>query len=206
MSSHDERLTGAIAAQQGASAPRAPRAAAQARPTERRAHGDDALRDDRAGEERYLAENRELTDDERLAMFRAARFNAVLPDLPEFDGYHVCWLTTSNPRDSIPQRMRMGYELITVDMCPAWDGVGLKVGPIDNVVGVNEMVAARLPRRLYTAYMKQAHHVDPLSEEEALRATMVEHAENARRIGARVENGDGMEALAEKVAPPTFRD
>ncbi|HET8730778.1 MAG TPA: hypothetical protein VFM34_06680, partial [Moraxellaceae bacterium] len=58
-------------------------------------------RDTRRAQERDVTERRELSEDDRLEMFRQQLFNDALPDLPEIPGYHLCWLTTTNPRDSI---------------------------------------------------------------------------------------------------------
>lgn len=70
--------------------------------------------------DRQVAENREVSEDDRLEMFRAQLFNDALPDLPEMPGYHVCWLTTTNPRDPIHRRIQLGYEPIKAAEVPAW--------------------------------------------------------------------------------------
>ena len=70
------------------------------------------IRTSRTMKDRAIEENREVTDDERVEMFRQQFFNSSLPDLPSIDGWHTCWLTTTNPRDSIHTRMRLGYEAI----------------------------------------------------------------------------------------------
>lgn len=180
-------------------ASRVRRVGVRGRPRARAGHVDERLASEREAED--MTADRELSDDDRLDMFRASRFQSVLPDLPTFPGYHVMWLTTTNHRDSLQNRLRMGYQLIRVSECPGWDGAVLKVGPVDNVVGVNEMVAAKIPLRLYNLYMREAHHAAPLQEEEKLRSKAEELSERAERMGARVEVGDGVAELARKVAP-----
>ena len=64
----------------------------------------------RAMQDRPVTSNREVSEDERVEMFRQQFFQSSLPDLPEIPGWHLCWLTTTNPRDSIQQRIRLGYE------------------------------------------------------------------------------------------------
>lgn len=167
----------------------------------RAGHHDERLASERGANERDLTADRELTEADRLEMFRASRFQSVLPDLPTFPGYHVMWLTTTNARDSIQNRIRMGYELIRIEECPGWDGVGLRVGRYDNVVGVNEMVAARITLRLYNLYMREAHHTGPLDEEMKLRDTTHALAEQAERLGMNVEVGDGTAQLGKKARP-----
>ena len=168
------------------------------KPRARTEHHDDRLAAEREGRERDFTEDRELTDADRLEMFRDSRFQSVLPDLPAFPGYHVCWLTTTNPRDSLQNRMRQGYQLIRVSECAGWDGVGLRVGEVDNVVGVNEMVAAKIPLRLYNLYMREAHHNAPNDEEQKLVRQTESMMAQAEEIGAVLQAGDGMEALKQR--------
>ena len=120
--------------------------------------------------DREFTEDREFTDEERLEMFRASNFQSVLPDLPHRPGYHPIWLTTSNARDSLSNRMRLGYKLARLEENPGWEGVTVKAGDIAGVLAVNEMVGAYLPIRLYHLYMMEAHHNAPLREEEKLKA------------------------------------
>ena len=59
----------------------------------------DPARQSRASQNREVTENREVSDDDRVEMFRHQFFQSALPDLPKIDGYHTCWLTTRH--DSI---------------------------------------------------------------------------------------------------------
>ena len=72
----------------------------------------DVSRQSRAATDRAVTENRLISDDDRVEMFRSQFFQDALPDLPKIPGYHTCWLTTTNPRDSIQMRIRLGYEPI----------------------------------------------------------------------------------------------
>ena len=62
----------------------------------------------RGMEDRQVTENRVVSDDERLEMFRAQLFNDALPDLPEIPGYHLHWMRGTPSR--ISQALRAGYE------------------------------------------------------------------------------------------------
>ena len=75
-------------------------------------------RETRGQENREVTENRAVSEDDRLEMFRNQLFNDALPDLPEIPGYHQCWLTTTNPRDPIHRRMQLGYEPIKPEEVP----------------------------------------------------------------------------------------
>lgn len=100
---------------------------------------------DREASERDFTQERDLSEDERLELFRESLVQSVLPDLPRMPGYHTVWLTTTNPRNSIQWRLRIGYQLIKVADCPGWDGVTIRAGDYAGVIGVNEMVAAENP-------------------------------------------------------------
>lgn len=131
---------------------------------------------------------RVISDEERLDTFRKSFFQSVLPDLPPIKGYHVCWLTTTNPRDSIPGRVRLGYEPVKAEDVPGWEYAVTKTGEYAGCIGVNEMLAFKLPMSLYEAYMREAHHVQPLFEEEKLSTvleTIREEAAMAAKSGAR---------------------
>lgn len=167
---------------------------------------DERLADERELDERELTEDRDLTEDERLELFRDSLQQSVLPNLPEFSGYHCFWATTSNPRDSIQWRLRLGYELIKVEMFPGWDGIGVKTAGVDGVVSVNEMVAMRIPNRLYDRYMREAHHIMPLQEEEKIRSMTDGLKARAAEMGAQVLEGEGNAELVQRARPPRFVD
>jgi len=109
-----------------------------------------------------------LEDDERLTEFRKQFYQSVLPDLPKIPGWHVCWLTTTNPADSIQRRTRLGYEPIKASEIPGWEYASIKTGTYEGCIGVNEMIAFKLPLELYEAFMYESHHAQPLAEEEKL--------------------------------------
>lgn len=161
---------------------------------------DDDVRGAEAARETEAREfdSREATDEERLQAFQRALFQSALPDLPQIEGFHVCWLTTTNPRDSIAGRVRLGYELIKVTDVPGFEHAELKLGDYAGYIGVNEMVAAKLPLRLYHMYMEEAHHKAPQEEEEKLKAVTEVIAEEARRkSGKPVDIGSGTAALGQ---------
>lgn len=158
------------------------------------------------------AVERVITDDERLDEFRKSFFQSVLPDLPPIDGFHVCWLTTTNPRDSIPGRIRLGYEPVKNEDIPGWEHATLKSGDYAGCIGVNEMIAFKLPMSLYEAYMREAHHNQPLFEEQKLSSVMdviQEQAAAAAKSGSRgikMEFEDGMAELGQDLDPGSFAE
>lgn len=117
-------------------------------------------------------DDRDLTDAERLEMFRMSMFQSSLPSLPAIPGFHCCWLTTTNPRDSVHARIRLGYSLIRSSEIPGWEHATITTGEYAGCVGINEMIAAKLPLRLYELYMTEAHHNAPLAEEGKLTSAL----------------------------------
>lgn len=179
----------------------------------RRKKAPSKARKSRAAEDRKTgAQERILSDEERLDEFRKSFFQSVLPDLPNIPGYHVCWLTTTNPRDSIASRVRLGYEPIKSEDIPGWEHATLKGGEWAGCIGVNEMIAFKLPMHLYEAYMREAHHAQPLAEEEKLTAVIDvirEEAAAAAKSGSRgikFELEEGMMELGQDLDPGSFAE
>lgn len=168
---------------------------------------DDRIRQDlsvarkpRAAEDRRLTEDRTLTDDERLNMFRHELYNDALPNLPEIPGFHCCWLTTNyQGGDTIHKRMRLGYELIRAEEVPGFSHISIKTGEYAGCIGVNEMVAAKIPESLYRGYMRISHHEQPNEAVEALTARIEGYKEEAASKGGRITTdvGEGIDGLAD---------
>lgn len=154
-------------------------------------------RESRAMQDRAVTHDRELTEDDRLELFRQQFFQSSLPDLPKLPGWHLCWLTTTNPRDSIQGRMRLGYQPVKPEDVPGWEHATMKSGEWAGFIGVNEMLAFKLPMSLYEKFMKEAHHDAPLREEEKLSETAEFLEQQARASKTNLVMGDGNQAIGE---------
>jgi len=151
-------------------------------------------RQPRETQDRRTTQNREISEDDRLAMFRMQLYNDALPNIPDIPGYHVCWLTTTNNGDTIQHRLRLGYELIRAEDAPGMELVTMQTGEYAGCVAVKEMIAAKLPLSLYYRYMQEAHHDAPMREENKLEETAQMMREQAERSGGRlVVDEDGMQ-------------
>jgi len=155
-------------------------------------------RDSRAMKDRAVTQSRELSDDERVEMFRQNFYQSSLPDLPKIPGWHCCWLTTTNPRDSIQSRIRLGYEPVKPEDVPGWEYVTIKTGEWQGLIGVNEMLAFKLPISLYERYMREAHHDAPQREEEKLTETADFMAQQASASKSRITMGDGNSEIGQR--------
>jgi hypothetical protein len=186
-----------------------PRAKSGPKPgqTRRNLHAqrDDVL-DDRPPEERDADEFMEdLTDEERAAIFFNSSTQSALPGLPEIPGFHTCWLTTQHQNDTIAKRLRLGYKLIRAsELGPEWNSMGVNSGEHSGCVMVNEMIAAKLPKRLFNYLMQQAHHYEPLREEEKIKNTIAQRRDELEERGSGIIEGDAMADLAVRRPAPTF--
>lgn len=160
-------------------------------------------RTSREADDRRVTERRELTDADRLEMFRNQLFNDALPDLPEIPGYHVCWLTTANPRDPIYRRMQLGYEPIKPEEVPGMEFASVKTGEWAGFIGVNEMLACKLPESLYQAFMREAHFDAPNREEERLANRADDMQRMAEEAGTTLIEDEGYRDLRNQ--PPAYR-
>ena len=149
----------------------------------------------RESDDRSVTERRDLSDEDRIQMFAQTLYNDVLPDLPPIPGYHVCWLSTNHQSDTIPRRLRLGYELVKAEDIPGFEFASLKTGEYVGCVGINEMVAAKLPMCLYEAYMQEAHHIAPAREAGMIAGQIDSLKEQADRDKGQIMEGDGMMEL-----------
>lgn len=149
-------------------------------------------RDERAHQQREVNDRYELSDEVRLAEFRASQSQVSLPNIPDIPGFHVCWLTRNNQAQSLEQMRRLGYSPVTAEDIPGWHYATEKSGASDGWIAVNEMVAAKIPLRLYDMYFREVHHHAPQAEEDRMRAVLDNIREQAARAGAKVLEGDDL--------------
>lgn len=167
-----------------------------------RADGRDNIDD---ADERDRFDEPGMTDDEYLSLFRDNINQSVLPDLPKIPGYHTFWATTTNSRDTITNRLRLGYTYLKASELPGWNDNSIKTGEYEGCIGINEMIAMKIPDRRYQLYMQEVHHRAPLAEEEKIRATVAAHGENALRDKGRIVDEDGFsDNIVQKAPVPRF--
>lgn len=175
-------------------------------PGSRKKRSQGTSRRSRAASDRK-AQNRELTDQERLEMYQMSFQQSVLPDLPEIPGYHVCWLTTTNPRDSLAARSRLGYTPVKPEDVPGYEYATVKTGEYAGCIVINEMVAYKLPIHMYQRFMDYSHHQAPASEERKLSDTAEQIREHARRVnneGAKIMVGNGTAMIGKNIPESPF--
>jgi hypothetical protein len=102
--------------------------------------------------------------------------------------------------------MQLGYEPIKPSDIPGWEYVTLKTGEYAGFIGVNELLAFKLPMRLYEAYMNESHFEAPLREDEKLAAMTDGMKDAIERSGGKVIEGDGMQDFRSVPQRPVFTD
>jgi hypothetical protein len=173
-------------------------------PDERLSKQTVSRRSTRASQNRQVTQNRQGTDADRLELFRMAHAQAALPDLPPIPGYHVCWLTSTNSKDSLAFRRRLGYEPIKPEELVGFGEFAVGVGgTVDGLVHVNEMVAFKLPLDIYNQYMQENHHHAPAREDEKLTDSARQAREYlAKKTGKDAQVGEGVEMLDQMASIP----
>lgn len=142
---------------------------------------------------------------ERRQMLRAEWQSDVLPTPPKVDGWHFCWLSTTNSTDPIYKRVQRGYEPVRAEEIPGFAQYKINQGEFEGCVACNEMLLFKIPEEIYQDLMAYFHHELPMEEEEMLRnnlSAQKEHDSNGRPLG-QVE-GDGYQKLVKKVRNPHF--
>lgn len=163
-----------------------------------------AVRGDRSQEDQSRAQQdgTVMSAQERRAMMRSDWNSEILPTPPKDNGWHYCWLSTTNSSDPIYKRMQKGYEPVRVSDIPGFMQYRVEQGEFEGCVACNEMLLFRIPEDLYQEAMAYFHHELPLEEEEMLRANLPDAGQdsNGRDLG----HVEGFSTLARKVRQPTF--
>jgi hypothetical protein len=169
--------------------------------------GDSEQRTGREAQDRKITEDRQVMDSERLEQFRRSFAAEKLPTLPPRDGYHRCWLTTTNNADPLFRRLSWGYTLLKKEDCPGLERSVIKDGEHAGYIGCGEMLAAEIPSELYQMMMTEVHYTQPLAEEGKLRSTLDIIEEEARKKKARLDIEEGTRQLGRRTGrAPKFDD
>lgn len=169
--------------------------------TRRTSTNDDPARDDRAMTDRPATEVREYTDDERLAMRRSGFHQAVLPNLPKVDGWHLVWLSTDSKSAPIHKRINEGYVLVVPADLPGWELGDSFVGKWQGKDAIvwNEMVAFKIPMRLHVMFMREDHEKRPDDMETGIMGQIAEMQASSEHGETSVKTeGDGFKQLGKR--------
>jgi hypothetical protein len=107
----------------------------------------------------------------RRERFRNQFMQQALPRVPEIDGYHLCWLSSTNGYDTIDSRIRIGYSPVKSSEMKGFNHPSMSVTDGgDDIVRCNEMILYKIPNDVYQDIMLEMHHYAPLDESEKVRS------------------------------------
>ena len=144
-------------------------------------------REDRSNGEasRKAPEEKFISTQERKKMWSEEWTQSALPRIPNMDGWHLCWLSTTNSYDSIDKRIRLGYVPVKAEEFPDFEDYKVKSGEHVGFISCNEMLLFKLPMDVYQEVMTHMHHDQPREEEDKIRIQM----ENIQGAMQRDSNG-----------------
>ena len=131
-------------------------------------------REDRSnGEASHQApEDKFISAQERRKMWSEEWTKSALPKLPNMDGWHLCWLSTTNTYDSIDKRIRLGYVPVKSEELPGYEDYRVKSGEHVGYISCNEMLLFKLPMDIYQEVMTHMHHDKPREEADKIRVQL----------------------------------
>jgi hypothetical protein len=128
---------------------------------------------------RAAPEEKFISSAERRRMLNDEWTQSALPRLSPIDGWHLCWLSTTNTYDSIDKRMRLGYVPVKADEYPGYEDYRVKSGEHVGYISCNEMLLFKIPLDIYQDVMLYQHHERPREEAEKIRV-QVENLQGQR--------------------------
>ena len=128
-------------------------------------------RQDRSnGEASHSApEDNFISTQERKKMWSEEWTQSALPKLPDMQGWHLCWLSTTNSYDSIDKRIRLGYVPVKSEELPGFEDYKVKSGEHVGYISCNEMLLFKLPMDVFQEVMTHMHHDKPREEAEKIK-------------------------------------
>ena len=113
-----------------------------------------------------------ISTQERKKMWSEEWTQSALPKLPEIDGWHLCWLSTTNSYDSIDKRIRLGYVPVKSEELPGYEDYRVKAGEHVGYISCNEMLLFKLPMEIFQEVMIQFHHDKPRDEADKIKVQL----------------------------------
>lgn len=128
---------------------------------------------------RAAPEDKFASTQERRKMWSEEWTQSALPKLPDMDGWHMCWLSTTNTYDSVDKKIRQGYVPVKSEELPGYEDYRVKSGEHVGYISCNEMLLFKLPMDIFQDYMMYMHHDKPREEADKIRI-QVENLQGSR--------------------------
>ena len=157
---------------------------------------------------RAAPEDKFISTQERKKMWSEEWTQSALPKLPSLNGWHLCWLSTTNSYDSIDKRIRLGYVPVKSEELPGYEDYRVKAGEHVGYISCNEMLLFKLPMDVFQEVMTHMHYDKPREESEKIRV-QVEQLQGARDSNGKslvAVEGEGMGNFVDQQSnrPPVF--
>lgn len=145
-----------------------------------------------------------LSADERRRLLRNEWVQEVLPNIKAPEGWHYCWLSTTNSTDPIHKRMQMGYLPVKADEVPGFAASQYKMlgGDFDGCIACSEMLLFKVTQERYQDLMTIYHSEMPAEQEQGIREKVDALAEQDSSGRGLVSN-EGFDRLG-RTTNPTF--
>jgi len=117
-------------------------------------------------------EDKFISTQERKKMWSEEWTQSALPKLPNMDGWHLCWLSTTNSYDSIDKRIRLGYVPVKSEELPGFEDYRVKSGEHVGYISCNEMLLFKLPMDIFQEVMTHMHHDKPREEADKIKVQL----------------------------------
>jgi hypothetical protein len=161
-------------------------------------------RDD-ADADRNNKDGSALSSAERRAALRKDWVQEVLPTPPEIQGFHCCWLSTTNSTDPVYKRLQRGYIPVKATEVPGFGGqFAATEGEFEGCIACNEMLLFKIDKITYQDMMSIYHHDIPREQESSIYDRVnasQEQDSNGRSLG--IVEGD-FDKLGRDAPTPTF--
>lgn len=146
-----------------------------------------------------------LSAEERRRLLRQQNIQEVLPQPPKREGWHRCWLSTTNSTDPIYKRIALGYQPVKASDVPGFGANSLvEDGEFKGCIACNEMLLFEIPLQLFNDLMEIYHHDMPNEQEESIKER-VQQAQQLDSSGRELMSTEGdFQRLGSRRGNPTF--
>jgi len=147
------------------------------------------------------------SEEQLRAELRDEFVHEALPAPPKIEGFHLCWLSTTNSYDPIHKRMRLGYAPVRPDEIEGFNHFKQKSAEYGDIVQCNEMLLFKVPMAQYQRIMTAFHHDAPRDEEQRIRENvrrLIDEARDSDGKSLGISQGEGFEELGKQRKVPIF--
>lgn len=140
-----------------------------------------------------------LSAEERRKLLRQEWVQEVLPTVPAPEGWHYCWLSTTNSTDPVHRRIQMGYMPVKASEVPGFHAAQYTVtgGEFDGCIACNEMLLFKVTKERYNDLMTIYHDDMPAEQEQSIKER-VNGSSEYDSSGRRLVSSEGFERLGRR--------